>query len=131
MPAVLLPAHAHHPGGGGANIAGPINTIPGTTLEQGQLDLARAVVDSVAQEEQLPESERQHVAEVVGIGAVKYADLSQHRRHVRRDLVGGRDCFDDELQRLGWLSERQQGQAEVALGVTFQGAIAKLAGQFQ
>jgi hypothetical protein len=37
MPAVLLPAHAHHPGGGGANIAGPINTIPGTTLEQGQL----------------------------------------------------------------------------------------------
>jgi hypothetical protein len=30
-------AHAHHPGGGGgAGIAGPINTIPGTTLEQGQ-----------------------------------------------------------------------------------------------
>jgi hypothetical protein len=30
-------AHAHHPGGGGgAGVAGPINTIPGTVLEKGQ-----------------------------------------------------------------------------------------------
>lgn len=30
-------AQAHHPGGGGgAGVAGPINTIPGTTLDQGQ-----------------------------------------------------------------------------------------------
>lgn len=33
----LASAQAHHPGGGGgAGIAGPINTIPGTTLDQGQ-----------------------------------------------------------------------------------------------
>lgn len=32
-----FPADAHHPGGGGgASVAGPINTIPGTTLERGQ-----------------------------------------------------------------------------------------------
>jgi len=33
--ALCTPVHAHHPGGG-ASIAGPINTIPGTTLDRGQ-----------------------------------------------------------------------------------------------
>jgi outer membrane putative beta-barrel porin/alpha-amylase len=36
--AIPAPAYAHHPGGGGSvGVAGPINTIPGTTLDQGQL----------------------------------------------------------------------------------------------
>src|SRR5215210_4174859 len=33
-----VPAMAHHPGGtGNASEAGPINTVPATTLEQGQV----------------------------------------------------------------------------------------------
>lgn len=44
---------------------------------------ARVVVDETGAElpadEQIPEAERQAIAEVVGIGAVKYADLSQNR----------------------------------------------------
>jgi hypothetical protein len=36
--AIPAPAYAHHPGGAGSvGVAGPINTIPGTTLDQGQL----------------------------------------------------------------------------------------------
>jgi hypothetical protein len=39
---VASPALAHHPGGGGANTgnAGPINTIPATTIEQGHAAFA-------------------------------------------------------------------------------------------
>ncbi|MBY0587957.1 arginine--tRNA ligase [bacterium] len=42
------------------------------------VERARRVVDENSPE--LPESERAHVAEIVGIGAVKYADLSQNRQ---------------------------------------------------
>jgi hypothetical protein len=37
---VALPAHAHHPSGAGAGGAGPIVTIPGTTLDKGHSYIA-------------------------------------------------------------------------------------------
>ena len=60
----------------------PFRTREGGTIElesllQEAVDRARKIVDSNSPH--LSESERREVAEVVGIGAVKYADLSQNR----------------------------------------------------
>ncbi|HZT80532.1 MAG TPA: arginine--tRNA ligase, partial [Gemmataceae bacterium] len=60
----------------------PIKTREGGAVELGSLldeavARARQVVDENSPE--LPESDREKVAEVVGVGAVKYADLSQNR----------------------------------------------------
>ncbi|HQR07464.1 MAG TPA: arginine--tRNA ligase [Gemmatales bacterium] len=60
----------------------PIKTREGGAIELGSLldeavVRARKIVDENSGE--LPEAERQKIAEVVGIGAVKYADLCQNR----------------------------------------------------
>lgn len=53
-------------------------TVGLETLLDEAVERARKVVDENSPE--LPEEERAHVAEMVGIGAVKYADLSQNRQ---------------------------------------------------
>jgi arginyl-tRNA synthetase len=60
----------------------PIKTREGGAVELEQLldeavQQARRIVDENSPE--LPEAQRRQVAEVVGLGAVKYADLSQNR----------------------------------------------------
>lgn len=60
----------------------PIKTREGGAIELGSLldeaiQRARKIVDENSGE--LPETDRQRIAEVVGIGAVKYADLCQNR----------------------------------------------------
>ncbi len=60
----------------------PIKTREGGAIELDQLldeavQRARRIVDENSPE--LPDSQRQQVAEAVGLGAVKYADLSQNR----------------------------------------------------
>lgn len=60
----------------------PIKTREGGAIELGALldeavERARKIVDENSAD--LPEEERQRIAEVVGIGAAKYADLCQNR----------------------------------------------------